>query len=91
MDEMKQYKIKALEEKHILSTILFLGENGVTSKTTLYENVSKNPRMPLKLNILEDEGLISMKRGSPTFVILTEKGRRIAESLDLIECTLGKI
>lgn len=45
----------------------------------------------MKLNILEDEGLISMKRGSPTFVILTEKGRRIAESLDLIECTLGKI
>ena len=53
MDEMKQYKIKALEEKHILSTILFLGENGVTSKTTLYENVSKNPRMPDKLCELE--------------------------------------
>lgn len=81
MDEMKQYKIKALEEKHILSTILFLGENGVTSKTTLYENVSKNPRMPDKLCELEKVGLLNVRSGYPTSIELTSKGKAVYEFL----------
>ena len=85
MDEMKQYKIKALEEKHILSTILFLGENGVTSKTTLYENVSKNPRMPDKLCELEKVGLLNVRSGYPTSIELTAKGKAVYEFLREIE------
>ncbi|MDO5837332.1 MAG: hypothetical protein Q4P10_00955 [Methanomassiliicoccales archaeon] len=88
---MSEYRLSVIEERHMLSIILYLYRCGKATKSNIYDNVSKNPRMPLKLDVLEDEGLISMKRGSPTFVILTEKGRRIAESLDLIECTLGKI
>ena len=77
--------IKALEEKHILSTILFLGENGVTSKTTLYENVSKNPRMPDKLCELEKVGLLNVRSGYPTSIELTSKGKAVYEFLREIE------
>ncbi len=78
---MKQYKIRSLESKHILSTILFLGENGSTTKTELYENVSKNPRMPDKLRELESLQLITIREGYPTYIELTEKGAEIYEVL----------
>jgi predicted transcriptional regulator len=82
---LKQYKIRSLESKHILSTVLFLGEHGTATKTELYENVSKNPRMPDKLRELESLGLIVIREGYPTYVELTSKGAEIYEVLKNVE------
>ena len=40
---MIEYKLKAIEEKHLLSTLLYLYENGESIKTEIYSNVSRNP------------------------------------------------
>ena len=78
---MKEYKIRSLEGKHVLSTIMFLGEYGAAAKTTIYENVSKNPRMPDKLEDLERAGLVAIQGGYPSRVELTPKGREVYEFL----------
>ena len=85
---MIEYKLKAIEEKHMMSTLLYLHENGTCTKTKIYENVSRNPRMPIKLDVLEDCGLIEMDRGNPTTITLTEKGECVASYGKMIENNL---
>ena len=85
---MIEYKLKAIEEKHLLSTLLYLYENGESIKTEIYSNVSRNPRMPLKLDLLEECGLITMDRGTTTTIKLTEKGTRVASHIQMIEFVL---
>ena len=82
---MIEYKLKAIEEKHLLSTLLYLYENGESIKTEIYSNVSRHPRMPLKLDLLEECGLITMDRGTTTTIKLTEKGTRVASHIQMIE------
>jgi len=83
--KMNDYKIRSLEGKHVLSTIMFLGEHGMAAKTTIYENVSKNPRMPDKLSDLEKAGVVVVHHGYPTNVELTTKGKEIYELLSKTE------
>ena len=49
--------VTAFEEKHMISMLMFLGANGPSRKIDIYEGVSSNPRMPDKLNHLEEIGL----------------------------------
>ena len=53
-------EIKTLESKHMLSILLFLLDNGNCTKMDLYNAVSKNPRMPEKLEELVGLGLITV-------------------------------
>lgn len=87
---MSDYRLTIIEERHMLSALLFIYRSGKAAKTTIYENVSKNPRMPVKLDALKDAGLVNMQYGMPTYVSLTEKGRRIAESISNIEDILSE-
>lgn len=66
-----------------MATIMFLRDNGPTSKMELYNNVSKNPRMPDKLDRLSDVGLVTMTRieTGASIVSLTEKGRAVSDLL----------
>lgn len=80
------YKIAELEEKHILSTLLFLMDNDGCKKIDLYHSVSPNPRMPAKLGILEKMGLIRIDQESKRCnIFLTDKGKIICESLKEME------
>lgn len=77
--------IKTLESKHMLSILLFLLENGNITKMDLYNAVSKNPRMPEKLEELVDLGLITVDIEERTcYVDLTSKGREVAEHVKAI-------
>ena len=46
-----------LEEKHMVSIIMYLTENDGCMKTDVYTDVARNSRMPEKLGMLEDAGL----------------------------------
>ncbi len=76
---------RILEEKHMISTLLYLYEHGPSRKMDIYENVSKNPRMPDKLEKLEEYGLVNIipdTEGRATVVIsLSDKGEKTAEML----------
>ena len=74
--------IKVLESKHMLSTLLFLLGNGSCTKMELYNGVSKNPRMPEKLEELVGLGLLTIgTRDRATEVCLTDKGRDVASAI----------
>lgn len=79
--------ITVLEEKHILSTILYLTK-GPCTKMDLYNNVSKNPRMPDKLMKLQELGLLDMEKdpmSRVTTVFLTSKGQVLGTILKAVE------
>lgn len=74
--------IRVLEEKHMLSMILFLHRNGPVIKTVLRQSISKSPRFIDKLNALEDAGIVVLEdviSNRSTLISLTEKGERVAE------------
>lgn len=79
--------ITVLEEKHILSTILYLTK-GPCTKMDIYNNVSKNPRMPDKLMRLQELGLLDMEMDPvtrATIVFLTDKGQVLGTILEAVE------
>lgn len=77
-------KVNILEEKHLISILLFIAKNNECNKGAIYRNISTNPRIPEKLNLSEREGLIEQRKGvsgSRVTLCLTQKGRLISESL----------
>ena len=81
-----------LEERHMISTILFLSEREGCTKSELYRAVSTNPRMPEKLDILEGAGLIRQQReesSRTTRVELTDLGKRVSAALAEIDSLMS--
>ena len=79
--------ITILEEKHLLATILYLTK-GPCTKMDIYNNVSKNPRMPDKLLKLQELGLLDMEMdpvSRATMVALTSKGQVLGTILKAVE------
>ncbi len=74
--------IRVLEECRMISVLLFLRDNEGCMKTDLYRALSRTPRFPEKLDLLEVNGLISVDtERRATCIRLTEKGRMISEHL----------
>ncbi len=84
-----------LEEKHMISVLMFLGANGPSRKIDIYEGVSSNPRMPDKLNHLESLGLITQEMDGTTrstIVELTSAGEQVASLFVAIDkCIKGLV
>ena len=78
--------IDSLDQRHLMSIILFLHENGPSGKMEIYDAVSRNTSMPkrlgtlMELNILDSDG---------NLFSLTEIGRDIAAKLSDIEDRLA--
>ena len=77
--------VRIFEEKHMISILLFIYENGPSRKMDIYDNVSKNPRMPDKIEKLEENGLLYTEpdpEGKATVLIhLTPKGITASQTL----------
>ena len=81
MKGVKSTEVTVFEEKHMISILTFLGSNGPSRKIDIYEGVSSNPRMPDKLNHLEEIGLLTQRTdmsSRSTIVTLTPVGEQIA-------------
>lgn len=93
MTNTRGTSVTALEEKHMISVLIFLAANGSCRKIDIYDNVSSNPRMPDKLNKLEDLGLIIQEMdviSRSTIVTLTNVGEQVANLLVSIDrCIKG--
>ncbi len=48
------------EEKHVISILMYVAGNPGCKKTDIYDAVSRNPRMPEKIEILESMGLMTL-------------------------------
>lgn len=75
-----------LECKHITSIIACLYMRGSMSKSSIYANVSTNPRMGQKIDMLIESGLLESKHvGRRINISLTEKGNTIGQALCRME------
>lgn len=80
--------VALLEEKHMVTILLFLMDNDGCAKTDLYSSVSRGTRMPNKLDILENAGLIVQNPIGPckhVRISLTRLGREVCKELGVIE------
>ncbi|MGN0098782.1 MAG: hypothetical protein ACI38Y_05610 [Candidatus Methanomethylophilaceae archaeon] len=94
MADRKTYAVSALEEKHLIGMLMYLRENGPSRKTDIYDAVSTNPRMTIKVERLEAMGLINTEFNNAlrsTVVTLTEEGRQVAEHLASVDSLLLSI
>ena len=84
--------ILRLEEKGMFGIIILIHENRYCTITDLYRNISRNPRLEIKLEILEDMGLIScdIVHGHRMYT-LTPKGEIIAEHILKIDDVIGNM
>lgn len=76
--------IDVLEEKHAISTMIYLLDNDGCRKTDIYRDVSRNPRMPEKLDMLENRGLIvqmPINDHNSVNIRLTDMGKDVAMAL----------
>ncbi len=82
-----------LEDKHSTSIIILLYICGRKSKTEIYDMVSTNPRMPMKLDNLARNGIVTvtLENGSRprSMVDLTPLGRTYAKGLCDLEMSVG--
>ena len=81
-------RVVILEDKHMVSILLFLMDNDGSMKSQLYSSVSRGIRMPDKLDMLEDAGLIVQEENGPYRSVtlrLTELGRGVCKELVEIE------
>ena len=74
--------ILRLEEKGMFGIIVLIHDLRYCTITDLYRSISRNPRLEIKLDILEDMGLIScdMVHGHRMYT-LTPKGEIIAKHI----------
>lgn len=79
--------VRVLEERHMISVMLYLLEHDGCRKTEIYDAVAHSPRLPEKLDILQANGLISMEviHQRAIFIHLTDRGRMVARHLSDME------
>ena len=72
--------ILRLEEKGMFGIVVLIHDLRYCTITDFYRNISRNPRLEIKLDILEDMGLIScdMVHGHRMYT-LTPKGEILAD------------
>ncbi len=82
---------RIFSERNTSDTIMFLYLFGPKGKTEIYDAISRNPRMPMKLQMLEDYGLVrSYSDGGKKMMIgLTPKGNKFASALSDLEKIVG--
>ncbi len=72
-------------EPHVIGILLYIRDNPDCRRTELYKNVARNDRIPIKLRLLIDAGLVidnNYRMGS--CLKLTQKGMDVAASFDWI-------
>jgi DNA-binding HxlR family transcriptional regulator len=83
-----QGPLSVLEERHVISILVFLQRNGQSKRIDLYNAVSTNPNMPKKIDRLESLGLVKQRREHcthTTYVSLTPTGEEVVGLLRRME------
>ena len=84
----KHRTIDSLDSRHLMSIIMFLGDNGPSRRIDIYDGVSRNANMPSKIKALVDLGLVEPGGKDNSVFALTTKGMTVAEHLSGIESAI---
>jgi len=79
-------------EKNTTSILLYLHFFGARTRSDIYRTVSTNPRMPAKLDLLHQHGLITIddkEGGHKKMIDLTPLGKKYATSICALEKQSG--
>ena len=77
-------ELRMLEERHMISILLYIAKNEGCMKTDIYREVSHAQGMPGKLDTLAEGGLIRAEGGADRMMrrfYLTDSGRRTVDAL----------
>ena len=78
--------IDTIDSRHMMSTILYIHENGPCRKMDIYGNVSRNSSMPSKFLQMVEHGILEERNTSDgSMFYLTESGEAIAGYLKNID------
>ena len=83
--------LSKLDNRFMLSTLIFLKHNRPAIKSEIYANISRNNGMMKKLETLHDMDLISIYKSdgdNTNYVVLTDRGEKVA---NLIEDIISEI
>ena len=85
-----EHPIQVLCDTHTIPMLMFLRENGPSTKTQIYSAVGRSANMPAKIDRLRDAGLVTVKVvGISEIVGLTDVGDRIAEILADVDALMS--
>lgn len=89
---MKREYLEIFEEKHIIGILMYVAGNPGCKKTDIYDAVSRNPRMPEKIETLENVGLMTHETvNRSTFYKLTAGGNNVAELFSVVSNELSNL
>ena len=83
---MHSRPIDRLDQRHMMSVLLYLLDNGTSIKTDIYNNISRNSNMSQKIDRMVDLGLVTTTLSvHGVYVDLTFKGSQVAMKLRSVE------
>ncbi len=83
--------IRVLEERHMISVLFYIRDHEGCMKSEIYRDLSRTPRFPEKLNLLESNGLIEIGsiHGRFTSISLTDRGRKVVDLLMQMQAVMA--
>lgn len=84
----KEKSVVSLEEKHLISILMYMSINEECKKMDIYNQITSNPRIPEKLDRLEGMGLIKQTHDPnqrSVIISLTPIGKQVTEILKEVD------
>lgn len=86
----EEHPIRVLCDAHVIPMLMFLRENGPSTKTAIYTAVGRSANMPAKIDRMRVAGLITVNEvGNSEVVGLTDLGGSVADSLVEIDAEMS--
>ena len=86
----EEHPIRVLCDAHVIPMLMFLRENGPSTKTAIYTAVGRSANMPAKIDRMRAAGLVTIDEvGNSEVVGLTDLGGSVADSLVQIDAEMS--
>ena len=87
--DLKGRGLEVLCDRHVIPMLMFLRENGPSTKTQIYSAIGRSSNMPANIDRLREAGLVTVEVvGISKIVGLTDIGGRIAGILTDVDALI---